>query len=126
MRQDSPLQTLILEYPRIQDAITAKIFTRENPSSTLPFPDLRVFSVCRYNELTMEDVISFCGLEKKESPPIGFFRISDCEKFSPSDEKKISNWFKHKGIDCRVVVDTDPEAISEQKKPYTFKISRPR
>lgn len=118
------LQGLFLEFPRIPDSLTAEIFKRT--SDQLPFPHLRVASLCRFNELTFQDIVSMAGLEKAENPPIEFLRISDCEKFEPTQEKSLRNWFKQRGITCEIFVDGEPQDESEQRRPLSFKIYRPR
>lgn len=74
---------------------------KSNAPQRLPFPELRVLSLCRYTEITAEDIASICGLslnagktETSQNSTLKYIRLSECEKIDDSEGKRLKNWLK--------------------------------
>lgn len=104
------LQSIFLEYPKITSSFIKEIIesNKDWSSDRSPFPDLEILSLCRFHELTYDDLAYICGLSPKIIKPsrnLKYIRLSECEKIDKNDDKKLIRWFKSYGIDLKIDVD---------------------
>ncbi|KAL0273444.1 UNVERIFIED_CONTAM: hypothetical protein PYX00_006105 [Menopon gallinae] len=103
------LQGIFLEYPRIPRPLTKLIFSPGK--RRLPFPNLVAVSFCRFEEITVEDVSSICGLSEVDAETVPchtlrYVRLSDCEKIGAGESKRLKTLLKHSPLkELRLSVD---------------------
>lgn len=96
-----------MELPRISPVLGKEIFHQpKNTIQRLPFPELRVTSLCKYEDITIDDIASLVGLSKNidkseslsNSSVLKYIRLTECEKIDEAEGKKLHNWFKEWGL----------------------------
>ncbi|KAK6623645.1 hypothetical protein RUM43_009497 [Polyplax serrata] len=103
------LQGLFLEFPRFSSAVFDEIFNHKTKKPNLSFPHLKVLSLCRCDEITVEDIAwRICGLtghNKSPNESLQYLRFSECANVRPSDGKRLGRWMKVGNMKVKIHVD---------------------
>jgi hypothetical protein len=78
----SRLEGIFLESPRIAPSTADAVFLK-------CFPELQVLSLCRYPEVTVDNVVTACGLDKPSPRSVRYIRLCDCERIGPRDDRRL-------------------------------------
>ncbi|XP_067008052.2 uncharacterized protein [Anabrus simplex] len=104
----SPMEGIFLESPRISKNTLSGILKNRKRGTRL-FPNLQILSLCRYPELSVEELAALCGADihvRDEEIPLQYVRASQCEKIGPRQEMYLKNLLAKNRFEDGIVVTT--------------------